>query len=92
MQIQIGIPDDLAVSLETRWGNLEHYLREFIVLQAYREGSISIGKVRELLNFKTRLEVDLFLKEKGIDLAYNETDLESDRQVHIQLRQEEKIK
>lgn len=30
----------------------------------------------------TRLEVDVFLKAKGMDLHYSEADFEADRQTH----------
>lgn len=78
MQIQIGIPDDVAYSLEAKWGSLERKLLEMLAIAAYQEGSISVGKVRELLGMATRLEVDAFLKEKGIYLHYNEADFEQD--------------
>ena len=55
------------------------------------EGSISVGKVRELLGISTRLEVYAFLKAKGVDLHYSEVDFEADRQTHEQLRQEAKL-
>lgn len=76
---------------EAKWGSIEQRLMEMIVIEAYREGSISVGKVRELLGVKTRLEVDAFLIAKGVYLPYNEDDLESDRQTHQQLRQEGKL-
>ena len=91
MQIQIALPDDVAHSLEVKWGSLERRLLEMIALEAYREGSISAGKVRELLGMPTRLEVDTFLKAKGIELHYNEADFEADRQTHEQLRREGKL-
>lgn len=91
MQIQIALPDDVAHSLEVKWGSLERRLLEMIALEAYREGSISAGKVRELLGMPTRLEVDTFLKAKGVELHYNEADFEADRQTHEQLRQEGKL-
>lgn len=78
MQIQIGIPDDVAYSLEAKWGNLERKLLEMLAIAAYQEGSISAGKVRELLGMATRLEVDVFLKDKGVYLHYNEADFEQD--------------
>lgn len=89
MQIQIALPDDLAFTLEAKWGSLERRLTEMIVIEAYRDGSISVGKVRELLGMKTRLEVDAFLKNKGIYLLYSEADLEADRQTHQQIRETE---
>jgi predicted HTH domain antitoxin len=91
MQIQIALPDEVADSLLAKWGSLEHKLMEMIVIEAYREGSISVGKVRELLEMKTPLEVDAFLQTKGIDLSYNEADFEADRQTHEQLRKEGKL-
>jgi len=87
MQIQIALPDDIAHSLETKWGSLERKLLEMLAVAAYQEGSISAGKVRDLLGMSTRLEVDAFLKQKGVDLHYDQADLEADRQTHEQLRQ-----
>ncbi len=91
MQIQIALPDDVACSLEAKWGSLEKKLLEIVVIEAYREGSISVGKVRELLGMSTRLEVDAFLKAKGVDLHYGEADFEADRQTHEQLQREVKL-
>lgn len=91
MQIQIALPDDVACSLEAKWGSLERKLLEILALEAYREGSISVGKVRELLSMSTRLEVDAFLKGQGVDLHYDEADFEADRSFHEQLRQEGKL-
>lgn len=88
MQVQIVLPDDIAHSLESKWGSLERKLLEMLTLEAYREGSISVGKVRELMGMATRLEVDTWLKSKGIDLNYSETDFQADRQTHENLRQE----
>ena len=91
MQIQIALPDDVACSLKEKWGSLERKLLEILVIEAYREGSISAGKVRELLDMSTRLEVDAFLKAKGVDLHYLEADFEADRQTHSQLQQSGKL-
>jgi predicted HTH domain antitoxin len=88
MQIQLIIPDDLAHNLEDKWGNLEKKLLEMLILEAYQEGSISVGKVRELMGLATRLDADSWLKSKGLDLHYNESDFEADRQTHNQLHQE----
>ncbi|NEO53739.1 MAG: hypothetical protein F6K54_11995 [Okeania sp. SIO3B5] len=61
-------------------------------VEAYREGSISSGKLRELFGFSTPLEADNFLKSKGVDLDYDEEDFMSDRQTHEQLEKEGKLK
>jgi len=87
MQISIVLPDEIADSLAAKWGNLNSRVTEIIVIEAYRQGLISVGKLRELLGMKTRLEVDAFLKSQGIDLVYNEIDLEQDHQTHQELQQ-----
>ncbi|NER37421.1 MAG: UPF0175 family protein [Oscillatoria sp. SIO1A7] len=92
MEITISLPDTIARCLEAKWGDLERRSLEALVLEAYREGSISAGKVRELLGMNTRLETDAFLKAKGIHLAYDEADFEADRQTHEQLQREGKLK
>lgn len=86
MQISIALPDDVASSLEARWGSLERRILEMVVIEAYREGSISVGKLREVLGIATRLEADAFLKAKGIEIPYDEIDLEEDRQTHQTLQ------
>ncbi len=92
MLLQIALPDDIAHSLETKWGNLERKLLEMLAVVAYQEGSISAGKVRELLGMSTRLEVDAFLKEKGVYLHYDEADFEQDISTMQRLEQEGQLK
>lgn len=92
MQIQIALPDDVASSLEAKWGSLERKVLEMLVIEAYREGSISVGKVRELLGMSTRLEVDAFLQQKGVYLHYDEVDFEQDIATMRRLEQEGQLK
>lgn len=80
MQIQIALPDDVARDLTAKWGNLERQILEMVVVQAYRDGVISAGKVRQLLGMATRLEVDAFLKQKEAFLHYDQFELEADRE------------
>jgi predicted HTH domain antitoxin len=89
MQVNIVLPDDIAHSLETRWGNLDRKILEMVAIEVYREGSISTGKIRELLGMATRLEADAWLQSQGVDLHYSNTDFDDDRHTHVQLRQTE---
>ena len=84
--------DDVAHSLEEKWGSLERKILEMLVIEAYREGSISAGKARELLGMATRLEVDAFFKEKGVYLHYDEADFEQDTSTLRRLEQERQLK
>lgn len=91
MQVELPLPDNVIKDLTAKWGNLEQQILEIVVVQAYRDEVISAGKVRQILGMATRMEVEEFLKQKGIDLHYDETDLESDRQTHQQLRNQGKL-
>ena len=88
MQIQVALSDDIAHSLEAKWGGLEQKLLELLLLTAYSEGSISVGKVRQLLGLSIRLEAEAWLAEKGVDLPYGENELQADRTTHEQMRNE----
>jgi predicted HTH domain antitoxin len=91
MQIEIALPDEVARDLTAKWGNLERQILEMVILQAYRDGVISAGKVRQLLGMATRLEVDAFLQEKGALLHYDLAELEADQRTHDQLRSDGKL-
>ncbi len=91
MQVQLVLPDEFAHRLQNKWGNLEGKLFEILILEAYRDGTISTGKVRELMGFSTRLEVDSWLQSKGIDLPYTDTDWEADHQTHDLLKREGRL-
>lgn len=88
MEIQIQIPDGIAHDLQAKWGNLQQKLLELIVVEAYREGTITTGKVRELLGLSTLLKADAFLKAKGVYLYYDEADFEQDMLTMQHLEQE----
>ncbi len=67
-QIQIALPDELASFLKEKWGNLERKLIEIIVVEAYREGSISSGKLRELLGFSSPLEIEAAIRDASVEV------------------------
>lgn len=92
MEIQIQIPDGVARDLEAKWGDLERKLLEIMVVEAYREGAMSTGKVRELLGLSTRLDADAFLKAKGVYLNYDEADFEQDMLTMQHLEKEGKLR
>ena len=52
---------------------------------SYRERKISAAQLRQLLGYETRIEVDAFLKNHGVELEYAMEDLERDRETHRRL-------
>jgi predicted HTH domain antitoxin len=78
MDVAFSLPDDLARHLQERWGDLPQRALESLAVQAYRDGSLTLGEVRALLGHKTRMETETFLKDKGALLDYSEDELERD--------------
>jgi len=53
--------------------------------EAYRERKLSTAELRRLPGYQTRMEVDGFLKDHGVELEYTLEDLERDREAHRRL-------
>jgi hypothetical protein len=41
MKIQIDLPEDIARTLENRWGDISQYALELLAVEAYRSGTPS---------------------------------------------------
>ena len=52
--------------------------QEAVVIERYRQGAISCGKLGEMLGLPSRWEAEAFLQEQGIELNYDEQELEQD--------------
>jgi hypothetical protein len=59
---------------------------EALALEGYRSELLSESAVRQMLGFETRIQVHAFLKEHGIHLHYDLSDLDSDRITSERLR------
>jgi predicted HTH domain antitoxin len=78
MKIEIEVPDELARVFSERDVDLSRAAIEAIALEGYRSRRLSIGQVRRLLGFSTRVRVHEFLKEHGVYLNYSVADLDQD--------------
>lgn len=83
--VTIALPDELSEALAGPGQDLPRAALEALAVEAYRERKISHSQLRRLLGFQTRMEVDAFLKERGVELEYTLEDLERDRETHRQL-------
>jgi len=84
-QVTITLPEELVAALETSGRDLSRTALEALALEAYRTRRLSTAQLRRLLGFTTRIAVDAFLKEHGVELEYSSEDLERDRETHRQL-------
>jgi hypothetical protein len=85
MQITIELPDEFAARLQTKWqASLPHYVRERLVMEAYRDDLLSTHEVQEVLGLDDRFAVyDLCTKYDIV--LYTLEDLEHDRETARQL-------
>ena len=84
--ISIEIPEPIARDIEENWGNLERRTLEALAVEGYRTQMFSAGQVRWMLDLAGCYEVDRFLKEREVDLNYDEADLERDIQTSSKIR------
>ncbi|MGB3768278.1 MAG: UPF0175 family protein [Phormidesmis sp.] len=67
-------------------------LYEAYLIEQYRQGEISCGKLGKLLGMSSRWDAEAFLQERGVDLPYSMDDLAQDTATLQRLRDEGKIK
>jgi len=79
VDIKLQLPKDLINVVATPNTQLETALWQKIVLELYREETISFGKAAELFGM-TKWDFTDLLKEKNIPLSCDEDDLEEDLQ------------
>ena len=77
MAVTIELPQEIEQLLKSEWPDLPRRALEAVVLEGYRDGVISRGKVAEILGM-TFSESEAFLKNHGALLRYNEEDLKKD--------------
>jgi predicted HTH domain antitoxin len=79
-RLTIAVPDELFEALSVKGKDLSRVALESLLTDAYREQKISHFQLRRLLGFGTPMEVDAFLKDRGIELEYSAEDLQRDRE------------
>jgi predicted HTH domain antitoxin len=76
--ITIGLPEELTEALASSGSDLSRAALEALATEAYRERKISHSQLRQLLGLDTRMEVDAFLKKRGVEIEYTYEDLQRD--------------
>lgn len=79
MTIVLNVPENIARHLASQGQDVSRVALELMVLEAYREHKLTIGQLRQLMGFRTRMQAHAFLKERGVSLHYDQADLEHDR-------------
>lgn len=81
MTVLLEIPEELAQRLGDGAAQMS---REALGLEAHRQGLWTAAELGSFLGL-SRLALDQFLKDHGVELPYSWDDLEREREVHRRL-------
>jgi len=79
MNLVLPIPDDVAEHLGEA-GEVARRALEAFGIAEYQAERLTEAELRRMLGFETRYELDGFLKERGVFLAYTMEDLQRERE------------
>lgn len=79
MSITFQLEGELEEQFRRDFGDLEQTAREALLIEAYRRGKLSIGRLADTLGIRV-IEADAWLAERGIPLNYSITDFHTDLQ------------
>ncbi|MCC6357324.1 MAG: UPF0175 family protein [Phycisphaerales bacterium] len=85
MSITFHLEDDLERQLRHDLGDLGQAAREALLIEAYRRGKLSIGRLARTLGIGV-IETDEWLAKRGVSLNYDFDDFQADRQTLRDLR------
>jgi hypothetical protein len=81
MQVTVELPDELADQIRKNSGDIGRRMLEAFAVEGYRCSSLTGWQIRQLLGFKSRFELDTFLKRAGVFREYTAQELERDYQM-----------
>jgi hypothetical protein len=70
MQVTLDLPEELAQYLGRDAHSLSRAALEALVLEGVRSGQLSTSQARRVLGFRSRHQMDLFLKTHGIEFPF----------------------
>jgi len=76
MQVAIDLPEDIAGSLRSKRKDLSRQALEALALECYRSGALTESRIRRMLGFETRLEVNSFLRDHGVYYTYAPSEID----------------
>ena len=66
--VTIALPDELSHALAAPGQDLSRAALEALIVEAYRERKLTHAQLGHLLGLKTPMEIDAFLKTRGVEL------------------------
>lgn len=85
MTITFQLEDDLERQLRRDLGDLSQAARDALLIEAYRMGKLSVGRLAQTLGIGI-LETDQWLARHGVPLNYSWDDFSRDQQTLRELQ------
>ena len=87
MKISIDLPDDLVARLVDADQDLSRAALEALAIDAYRMNRITGQQLRQLLDIRSRYDLDGVLKRHGVPLEYTLDEFEREGETSARLRE-----
>lgn len=85
MTVTFQLEDDLEKQLRRDLGDLSQAARDALLIEAYRMGKLSIGRLARTLGFGV-IEADQWLAKHGVSLNYSFEDFKADERTLQEFR------
>ena len=85
MTVTFQLEDDLEKQLRHDLGDLSQAARDALLIEAYRVGKLSVGRLARTLGIGV-IEADEWLAQHGVPLNYSFEDFKADEQTLRDLR------
>jgi len=89
MQVTFELPEDIASQFAGDPSGLSRAATEALAIEGVRTGKLSAGQARRMLGFQTRMQVDAFLKARGVWFSMTPQDVEHDVELSQTYREHE---
>ncbi len=88
MQVTIEVPEDIANQFAGDVSGVSRAATEALAIEGVRSGRLSAGQARRMLGFQTRMQVDAFLKARGVYLPMTAQDVENEAELSRSFREQ----
>ena len=88
MQVTIEVPEDIAHQFAGDLSGLSRAATEALAVEGVRSGKLSGGQARRMLGFQNRMQVDAFLKERGVYFPITAQNVENDADLSRTFREQ----
>lgn len=85
MQVAIEPLEDIAEGLRAKWKDLPRHTLEALALEGYRSGALTESQVRRVRGFRTRMEVNSFLRDHSIYYGHTPSEIDQEIQTNERL-------